>query len=416
MPDLPTGTVTFLFTDIEGSTILWEQHSDAARSALVRHDALVEQIVAECGGVVVRPRGEGDSRFAVFARPSDAVTAAATLQQALYAEPWLIPAPLRVRMALHTGEADVRAGDYYGSAVNRCARLRAVAHGGQTLVSQTTHALVCDNLPPHFTLRDLGEHRLKDLVRSEHIFQLDVPDLPTTFPPLKSLELHPNNLPLQPTPFIGREQELERVRQRLGQPDVRLLTLTGPGGTGKTRLALQVAAELLDDFRDGVWVVELAPVGDPVLVPSTIAAALGIKETAGQPVLASLTAFVRDKQLLLVLDNFEQVVTAADVVADLLGAAAHLKILVTSRVVLGVYGEHDLLVPPLALPDLKRLPRLEQLTQYEAVRLFVERAQAAKVDFQVTNQNAVSARTARTPTLSSPAGPIQAARDVPAPQ
>src|ERR671932_681683 len=194
MADLPTGTVTFLFTDIEGSTTLWEQQPAAMRAALVRHDALVEAIIAVHDGAVVRPRGEGDSRFAVFARATDAVTAAAGLQQALHAEPWPTPTPLRVRMALHTGEADLRAGDYYGSAVNRCARLRAVAHGGQTLLSQATFDLVREHPLPGVDLRDLGAHRLKDLQRPERIYQLVVPDLPTDFPPLETLDAYPTNL------------------------------------------------------------------------------------------------------------------------------------------------------------------------------------------------------------------------------
>src|ERR671932_2295507 len=211
MADLPTGTVTFLFTDIAGSTALWEQHPDAARVALARHDALVEQIVAKHAGVVVRPRGEGDSRFAVFARATDAVAAAATLQQAFYAEPWPTPAPLRVRIALHTGEADLRDGDYYGTAVNRCARLRGVAHGGQTVLSQATYDLVREHPLTGIELRDLGEHRLKDLQQPEHIFQLVIADLPGDFPPLTTLDARPNNLPVQRDPLIGREQELAVV-------------------------------------------------------------------------------------------------------------------------------------------------------------------------------------------------------------
>src|SRR3954453_10108463 len=196
MAELPTGTVTFLFTDIEGSTALGEQYPEAMRRALIRHDLLVEQVVAEHSGHVVRPRGEGDSRFAVFARATDAVAAAAALQQALHSEPWPTPLPLRVRLALHTGEADLREGDYYGSAVNRCARLRAVAHGGQALVSNATQELVNDTLPEDVSLNDLGEHRLKDLQRPERIFQVVAPGLSTDFPPLKSLDNMPNNLPV----------------------------------------------------------------------------------------------------------------------------------------------------------------------------------------------------------------------------
>src|SRR5947209_6130648 len=206
MSSLPTGTVTFLFTDIEGSTRLWEEHPDAAREALARHDRLVEEIVERNGGSVVRPRGEGDSRFAVFSRATGAVSAAAELQIALQNEPWRTPVPLKVRMALHTGEADLREGDYYGSAVNRCARLRSAAHGGQILLSEVTYGLVHDALPEGLEVLDMGEHRLKDLIRPEHIFQLVVSGLPSHFPPLKTLDYRPNNLPLHPTPLIGRDK------------------------------------------------------------------------------------------------------------------------------------------------------------------------------------------------------------------
>src|SRR5919199_4441699 len=227
MPDLPTGTVTYLFTDIAGSTTLWERQPDATGAALARHDALVEGIVADHGGTVVRPRGEGDSRFAVFARATDAVTAAAALQQALAAEPWPTPTPLQVRIALHTGEADLREGDYYGTAVNRCARLRAVAHGGQTLLSQATYDLVGDQPVGDLELRDLGVHRLKDLQRPEHIYQLVIPGLPADFPALTTLDARPNNLPVQRDPLIGRERELAAVAGLLLRDDVGLVTLTG---------------------------------------------------------------------------------------------------------------------------------------------------------------------------------------------
>ena len=387
MADLPTGTVTFLFTDIVGSTKLWEQHPETIRQALVRHDALVEQIVAEQGGHVVRPRGEGDSRFAVFARATDAVVAAAALQQALTAEPWPTPAPLRVRMALHTGEADLRAGDYYGTVVNRCARLRAVAHSGQTLLSEATYALVREHPLPGIEFHDLGAHRLKDLQQPEHIVQLVVPDLQADFPPLVTLDGRPTNLPVQPTPFIGREREVVVVRERLLRPAVRLLTLTGPGGTGKTRLALQVAADLLDAFANGVWFVDLASIRDPALVATTIARTLGVKETGSQPLLDTLKASLAAKQVLLLLDNFEQVVAAAPIVAELLASASGLKALVTSRAVLNLQSEHEFPVPPLALPDSRSQTDPAVLAQYDAVHLFVQRAQAVKPDFQITHAN-----------------------------
>ena len=390
MLKLPTGTVTFLFTDVEGSTAHWEQHRDAMRQALMRHDALVEQVVAEHDGHVVRPRGEGDSRFAVFARATDAIAAAATLQQALYAEQWPTPTPLRVRMAVHTGEADLREGDYYGSAVNRCARLRAVAHGGQTLLSLATEQMVRGQLTRGMDLRDLGAHRLKDLQYPEQVFQLLIDGVLADFPPLATLDAHPNNLPVQRDPLIGREQEITAITELLRRPSVGLVTLTGTGGTGKTRLSFQVAADLLDDFLDGTWFVDLAPISDPDLVVTTIAHALGVKEARGQSISEALKRSLRDKHLLLLLDNFEQIVAAAPLLTDLLAATRHLKVLVTSREVLHVSSEHEYPVPPLALPDPNRLRPLERLTQYAAVALFMQRAQAVKPDFQVTSQDAPS--------------------------
>jgi class 3 adenylate cyclase len=266
-PDLPTGTVTFLFTDVEGSTRLWEAHPAAMRAALVRHDALIEAGVAAHGGAVVRPRGEGDSRFAVFARATDAVAAATAVQRALHAEPWPPETALLVRLALHTGEADLRDGDYYGSAVNRCARLRAAGHGGQTLVSEVTPRLVEGALPAGARLRDLGEHRLRDLPRPERIWQLCLPELPSEFAPLQTLDRHRHNLPAQRSHLIGRDQELAAVRALVLRADVGLVTLTGAGGVGKTHLALQAAADLVEAFPDGVFFVSLAPSRTPTWCP-----------------------------------------------------------------------------------------------------------------------------------------------------
>ncbi|MDQ3927588.1 MAG: NB-ARC domain-containing protein, partial [Chloroflexota bacterium] len=362
MPGLPTGTVTFLLTDIEGSTGLWERYPDETRAALVRHDQLIEDIIGRYGGNVVRPRGEGDSRFAVFPRATDAIAAASAIQQALHTEPWPTPIPLRLRLALNTGEADLREGDYYGAAVNRCARLRAAAHGGQTLVSQVTADLVRDVLPSGVTLRDLGEHRLKDLQRPEHIFQLVARGLPSDFPPIRVLDTRPNNLPVQRSELIGREKELEAVQGLMCRQGVGLLTLTGPGGTGKTRLALQVGADLLDDFEDGVFIVNLTHLSDHKLVASEIAQVLGVKEAEGKSLVEGLKEYVQDKQLLLLLDNFEQVVEAAPLLAGLLAAGPRLKILVTSRAVLHLRNEQEFRVPPLGLPDAAHLPPLEQIS------------------------------------------------------
>ena len=385
---LPTGTVTFLFTDIEGSAALWEQHPEAARAALVQHDALVEQIVARHAGHIVRPRGEADSRFAVFKHAMEAVAAAAALQGALHAEPWRTSEPLRARIALHTGEADIRAGNYYSATINRCARLRTAAHGGQTLVSLATQALVRDALPDGLELRDLGEHRLKDLRRSEHIFQLVMHDLPADFPPIQTLDRRLHNLPVQRDPLLGREREVAEIVALLRRPAVGLVTLTGPGGTGKTRLSLQVAAELLGDFNDGVWFVDLAPISDPALVSMAVAQTLDIQEQRTRPLRETLTTHLHGQQLLLVLDNFEQNVAAAPLLTDLLAAAPGLKLLVTSREVLRLSGEQQYGVPPLALPSLERHEPPARLTQYPAVALFVRRAQAVKPDFCLTDENA----------------------------
>jgi predicted ATPase/class 3 adenylate cyclase len=388
MAELPSGTVTFLLSDVEGSTALWEEAPEAMRVALARHDALFEAAVRDHRGVHIRPRGEGDSRFAVFSSATDAVAAALAIQRAFAIEPWPAPRPIQVRIGVHTGEAELREGDYYGSAVNRCARLRGIGHGGQTLLSEATAALSRDDLPADATLDDLGAHRLKDLTRPERVFQLLSPDLPVVHRPLVSLDTRPHNLPIQTTPLIGREEIGATIQALLLRNDVRLVTLTGPGGTGKTRLSLQVAAEILDRFEHGAFFVELAPISAPELVPATIAQVLEVRDVGGRPVLDSVKDYLRDRTLLLVLDNFEQLLSAAPVVGELLGASAGLKVLVTSRAPLGIRGEHEQPVPPLALPDPRRLPTLDALSQYAAVALFIERAMAIRPEFAVTNENA----------------------------
>jgi predicted ATPase/class 3 adenylate cyclase/uncharacterized protein HemY len=395
MVDLPTGTVTFLFTDIEGSTKLWEQHPEAMRAALPRHDALLTAIIEKHAGLVVKRQGEGDSLFAVFARPTAAVAAACSLQQALLAEPWPAQTPLRVRVALHTGEAELRERDYYGAAVNRCARLRAVAHGGQVVLSQATAELAQAALPEGgrsgatWGLRDLGTHRLKDLQQPEHLFQLRHPSLPAEFPPLRSLEAFAHNLPAQLTSFIGREQAMAQVKQFLST--TRLLTLTGSGGCGKTRLALQVAADLLEAYPDGVWLVELAPLADPTLVPQTVASALGVREQPGRPLTETLGDYLKPKALLLILDNCEHLLTACAQLADtLLRNCPRLRVLASSREGLGIGGEQTYRVPSLALPDARHLPPPERLHEFEAVQLFADRARLSQASFAVTPTNAAA--------------------------
>lgn len=387
MAELPSGTVTFLLTDVEGSTALWDEAPEAMRVALARHDALFDDAVVRHGGTHIRPRGEGDSRFAVFSLAPDAVAAAVAIQRAFTAEAWPTPRPIRVRLGVHTGEADLRDGDYYGSAVNRCARLRGIGHGGQILLSDATTALVREAMPDGTSLLDLGQHRLKDLTQPEHVFQVIVHGLASDFPDLLSLDARPHNLPTHPTALLGREREVAEVCTLL-QGDVRLVTLTGPGGTGKTRLSLQVAADLLGDFEHGVFLVELAPISDPVLVPSTIAQVLGVRDVGGRPVLDGLKDYTRGKSLLLVFDNFEQILPAASVVSDLLAASPRLKVLVTSREPLRLRGEHEYAVLPLALPDAPHAATPGAVSRFPAIALFAQRAQAIRADFALTTENA----------------------------
>ena len=387
MAALPTGTVTFLFTDIEGSTRLWEEHGEAMRAALGRHDTLLHATITGHRGHVFKT--VGDAFHAAFPTAADALAAALDAQRALASERWALPGGLRVRMALHTGVAEQRNGDYFGPALNRAARLLAVGHGGQILVFSTTYELVQDALPADITLRNLGQHRLRDLARPEQIYQLVTPGLASEFPPLRSLDTFPNNLQVQLTSFIGREHEISEVRGLLST--TRLLTLTGAGGAGKTRLALQVAADLLDEFAGGVWLAEFAALPDPALVPQTVAASLGLREHSERPILSILTDFLQFKHVLLVMDNCEHVVAECARLTDhLLRACPDMRILATSQTTLGVPGEVTYGVPPLALPDPLHALSAEQLTQFEAVRLFVERAWLSKPGFAVTADNAAA--------------------------
>jgi predicted ATPase/class 3 adenylate cyclase len=365
--ELPTGTVTFLFTDLEGSTRLWEQHPEAMRAALARHDAIVVEAVEAHRGEVVKSTGDGT--HAVFVRAEDAVSAAAAAQAALAAEPWGVTGPLRVRMGLHTGSAELRGGDYYGAALNRAARLMGIGHGGQVLVSHVTAELVGDALEGGVGLVDLGEHRLRDLSRPERVFQLTAPGLDDLFPPLRSMDVLSTNLPVQLTSFVGRTDEVKSIEELLGSH--RIVTLTGVGGVGKTRLAVQVAAQLLDRYRDGVWLVELATVEAPRLLAVT-AGVLGVNVPAGQTIEAALLEHLRSCELLVVLDNAEHLIREARRVAELIvHDTAGVSLLVTSREGLRVTGEQLFSVP--------------SLEDDAAIRLFVERAGAVDSSFELND-------------------------------
>jgi predicted ATPase/class 3 adenylate cyclase len=383
---LPTGTLTFLLTDMEGSTRLWQQYHEAMRLALVRHDALIEGVVAARDGHLVRPRGEGDSRFAVFARASDAVSAACAIQLALLEEPWDLPEPVRVRIGVHTGEADLQSGDYYGPAVNHCARLRAAAHGGQVVVSAVTADLMREAPRADWHLRDLGEHHLKDLQKPERIWQVVHPKLQADFPPLTFMNRRRDNLPTQLSSFIGRQRSLVELRRLLLSG--RLLTLTGPGGIGKTRLALALADSVLPDYADGVWLVELAALQDPSLVPNAVATALSVQEETHSLLQETLIGSLQHRRVLLVLDNCEHLVQAcAELAEALLRACPYVRVLATSREPLRATGEVTWLVPALVLPR-ARDARAEEIARTEAGRLFVERGQAALPHFELSEQNA----------------------------
>ncbi len=386
--ELPAGTVTFLLTDIEGSTRLWETVPEAMEVALERHDSVLTEVIGGHGGVVVTSRGEGDSVFAVFASAVSAVEAAGACQLRLGAEAWPAGAALRVRMGLHTGEARVQQGDYVDHApINRCARVKAAAHGGQVLVTRATRDLVGGRLGGGFGLKRLGEFRLRDLAGPEPIYQLTHAGLPAEFPPLVTVAERVGNLPLPVSSFIGREHELEQTAAALGQ--ARVLTLTGPGGVGKTRLALQAAAQVAPRFGDGAWLCELAPVRDQAGVDDAVAAVFSVAGRGGHSTRQALVEFLRGKQLLLVLDNCEHLIEGAAALAGALARSCErLVILATSREALEIDGERLVPVPPLGVPGAGA--DLAAIADAEAVRLFADRAAAVKPGFAVTAENAAA--------------------------
>jgi len=385
MAELPTGTVTFLFTDIEGSTRLWQERPESMRSAVARHDHLLAEAIDAAGGHVVK--GTGDGVYAVFARAHSAVEAAIAAQALFHREEFSDLGHLKVRMAVHTGEAEERQGDYFGPAVNRAARLLGTGHGGQVLVSWTTREILSD---ASFEFIDLGVHRLRDLARPERVFQLHQAGLRNEFPPLVSLDAHPNNLPIQLTSFVGRDLEVLEVSKLLA--GTRLVTLTGVGGAGKTRLSLQVAAELLDTYPDGAWVVLLASVSDPGLVVSQATEPFGVRETetgTGRLLIDVLSGYLEAKELLMVLDNCEHVIdSSASLVETLLARCPQLKILATSRELLGVPGEAVYPVPPLGLPNTEAV----ELEEADAVNLFADRAVRVQPAFRLSSGNVVAVR------------------------
>src|SRR5215216_2897748 len=384
----PTGTVTFLFTDIEGSTKLAQEYPDAMPSLFARHNEILKQSIEEHDGFVFQI--VGDSFCAAFHKASDALNAALRGQRLLHNEAWT-PAPIKVRMGLHTGLAEAQEnGEYQGYlTLSHIQRLMSAAHGGQVLLSVAAQELVRDELPEGVTLRDMGDRRLKDVLRPEHIYQLVIADLPSEFAPIKTLDVMHHNLPAQMTSFIGRERELAEVQQTLSTH--RLVTLTGSGGAGKSRLSLQVGMECLPEFPDGVWLVELAPVTDPALVLQTLLSTFNLREDRHRRLLDVLIDFLRAKTLLLILDNCEHLIEACAQISDsLLQGCPKLRILASSREALGITGEVAYRVPSLSAPNPESLPPLEQLEKADSIRLFIERAATAKPGFTLTDVNAFS--------------------------
>ncbi len=376
-------TLVLVLTDVQGSTRLWQDEPVAMDAAMRRHHEIVHGAVAEHGGWRPVDQGEGDAVFAAFGSPSEALTAVIQIQRALAAESWPTTVPLTVRLGVHVGEVTERNGNLYGDPVNRCARLRGLGAGGQTLLSAPVYELVRDKLPPGTSVTDLGQHRMKDLTRPEHVWQLDLDGLPSAFPALSSLDRVRHNLPIQTTPFIGREAELDQLVAALREH--RLVTLTGFGGMGKTRTALQAAAELVGtSVADEVFFVDLAAVTEAAAVPARVAEATGTRYD-DDPV-ASLVAAYQSSSTLLVLDNLEQVLGCAPFVADLLARTTGLRVLATSREALRVRAERVVQLRPMAVPTQGGDPAA--LDTFEAVRLFLDRARAVKPEFQVTNDNA----------------------------
>jgi len=390
MTDLPSGTVTFLFTDIEGSTKIAQAYPDAWETLRDRHHEILRNAIESNNGCVFQI--VGDAFCAAFHTAPDALKAALNAQQILQSEDWK-PAPINVRMGVNTGMAQLQdpndpRSDYVGyAALARTARVMSAGYGGQLLLSSASAELARGELPQDVYLRDMGEHRLKGLLNAEHLWQLEAPGLMNDFPPLKTLNDIPNNLPAQLTSFIGREKEIAEVKQKLNAH--RLVTLVGPGGTGKTRLSLQIAADVLDAYPHGVWFIELASLSNSDLVAQTMLSALSVSEQKGKTALQTLENYLRQQNLLIILDNCEHLIEAcAAITQTILNSAPNVRILASSRESLGVRGEVSWLVSSLSLPNPKDLPEFDQLTQYESVRLFIDRVLLVTPRFTVNKDNA----------------------------
>lgn len=385
MAGIPTGTVTFLFTDIEGSTKLAREYPETWESVRMRHHAILRGAIESFQGFVFQIIG--DAFCSTFHTPGDALKASIKAQQALQSEPWG-ETTIRVRMGIHTGEAETDGRDYRGYlTMSLVQRLMSSGHGGQILVSHATEHLLRGQLPQDVSLRDMGEHKFKDVPHLTRVFQVQATGLQSEFPPLFTVDAHPNNLPTQLTSFIGRENELADVKKLL--QDTHMLTLIGSGGTGKTRLSIQAASEMLNHYPDGVWFVELAPISDALLVARTTAMAMSLREQPHRPLIETLCDYLQEKKLLLILDNCEHLIDSCARMADkILRTAPNMRILASSREALGIGGEVTYHVPSLGMPDIHHLPPVETLSQYEAVKLFIDRATSAVPAFTVTNDNA----------------------------
>lgn len=381
----PNEPVTFLFSEIADSAALWQKNPYGMQKAISIYDALFRRLIRAFGGHIFKTFGS--STYAAFPSADKALAAAVDIQKSLAAETW-DDLTLKTGLILHSGVGRLVEGEYTGGPVKRAGHILAAAHGGQILFSQATRNQLTSMPESGLVINDLGAHHLRDLMQPENLYELLIPGLPADFPPIKTLNNLPNNLQPQPDVMVGREQELEAVQRLMRKPDVRLVTFIGPGGTGKTRLSLQVGANLLPEFKDGVFFIDLSPARNPNQATAEITKALNLQEVGGFRLIENLKRFLYPRQMLLVLDNFEQVTSAADLVSEMLAAAPMIKVLVTSRILLRLYGEHEFPVPPLALPNLYHLPPLDELRHYSAIDLFVQRAQVIRPDFELDNSNA----------------------------